>query len=134
MEGAGCEAYPGAWPALLEELVESLTAALYVGPTPDSLPKERPALSWAFSLHSLVAARASASTAGGSLVAFEVSVVLAVVEREGWDIGPRASELAAKLPPSLIDSPARESEVTTPGFSFLGSWKVLGSEVTWKHC
>lgn len=45
-------------------------------------------------------------------------------------MGPRASEFAAKDPPSFTDWPARESDVTTPGPSFLGSWKVEGSLVT----
>jgi len=41
-------------------------------------------------------------------------------------MGPRASLFAAKEPPPWIDSAARESEVTVPGFSFLGS-EALGA-------
>jgi hypothetical protein len=47
-------------------------------------------------------------------------------------MGPRTSEVAAKEPPSWIDSAASESEVTIPGFSSLGSFKVSGSVVTWR--
>ena len=56
--------------------------------------------------------------------------MLVLVEADGWFMGPRASELAPKEPPPVMDSPARESEVTTPGFSFLGADWVRGSEVT----
>jgi hypothetical protein len=57
-------------------------------------------------------------------------VVLVFVEYEGWSIGPRASELAANEPPSRMDCAANESEVTTPGFSFFGSFCDRGSVVT----
>ena len=46
-------------------------------------------------------------------------------------MGPRTSDVAAKEPPSWIDSAASESEVTMPGFSFLGLLRVSGSVVTW---
>ena len=45
-------------------------------------------------------------------------------------MGPRASAFAAKEPPSWMFSAARESEVTMPGFSFLGLLRVAGSVVT----
>ena len=55
-------------------------------------------------------------------------MVFVVVDLAGWEDGPRASELAAKLPPELMESAARESERTVPGFSFLvvpvGAWVV----------
>ena len=64
-------------------------------------------------------------------MALEVSVVLVVVDLAGCEDGPRTSESAAKLPPEVMDSAARESERTVPGFSILGfetdSWVV----VTW---
>jgi hypothetical protein len=64
-------------------------------------------------------------------VALEVSVVLVVVEADGGPEGPRALLLAAKSPPSLIDSAARESEVTVPGFSTLTFLASAGSVGAW---
>lgn len=58
----------------------------------------------------------------------EVSVVLVVVDEEGCFETPRAEESAAKEPPEEMDSPARESEVTVPGFSVLVG--AEGSDVT----
>jgi hypothetical protein len=78
------------------------------------------------------------SFADGSSVALEVSVVLVVVEADGGPEGPRALLSAAKSPPCLIDSAARESDVTVPGFSILtllasavsvGAWIQYVSDV-----
>lgn len=63
-------------------------------------------------------------------MALETSVVLTVLPAEDWPETPRASAFAAKLPPPWTDSAAKESEVTVPGFSFLGSLRVRGSVVT----
>lgn len=49
-----------------------------------------------------------------------MSVVLVVVELDGWLETPLELLSAAKEPPSLIDSAASESEVIVPGFSTFG--------------
>lgn len=56
-------------------------------------------------------------------------MVAAVEPAEFWDMGPRVGASAAKSPPELTDSAARESDVTRPGFSYLES--AEGSLVTW---
>lgn len=53
-------------------------------------------------------------------------MLLLVVEDEGW-FSTLGFVFAAKSPPDLADSPARESEVTVPGFSTL----VGCSPVAW---
>lgn len=53
---------------------------------------------------------------------------MTVEPAEGWDMGPRDGASVAKSPPEVMDSAARESEVTMPGFSYLGS--AVGSFVT----
>ena len=58
-----------------------------------------------------------------------MSVVFVVVEDEGCD--EAASWPEPKLPPELMDSPARESEVMVPAFSTLGLLIPWGSLVTW---
>ena len=99
---------------------------LYVGPTPDSLPRPFAAFNSAVSDQPSFAARASASSAGGRVVAPEVSVVLEVVDAEGCLEAAACGLLAAKSPPEERESAARESEVTRP----VGSLRVAGVEVT----
>lgn len=89
-------------------------------------PSPCPALSCEVSCQPAWAARASASGAGGSRVAFATSVVLEVVEAEGWAEAAACGLFAAKEPLFLRDSAARESEVTRP----VGSLRVAVGSVT----
>lgn len=61
-------------------------------------------------------------------------MVLVVVELEGC-LEVATLDPWAKVPPDERDSPARESDVTTPAPSALGFWNASGSLVTWdKYC
>lgn len=62
-------------------------------------------------------------------MALLVSVVLVVVDDEGW-AEAAAPVVEPKLPPDWRDSPARLSDVTVPAPSLTGLVKRSGSEVT----
>jgi len=57
------------------------------------------------------------------VVAPDVSVLLAVVELDGW-LDAAAPEPLPNEPPPVSDSPASESEVICPAPSVLGFWLV----------
>jgi hypothetical protein len=99
---------------------------LYVGPTPASFSRPEPALSCEVSDEPSWASRASASTAGASLVAFEVSVLLVLVECEGCLEAAAFGLPSPKWPEpdSFRESAASESEVTTPTASAL-VWSLV---------
>ena len=78
-----------------------------------------PLASSADSDHAALASRSSASGAGASVVAFDVSVLLNVDEEpdclRGW-----LSRFSPNLPPERADSAARESDATAPAPSVVG--------------
>jgi hypothetical protein len=87
---------------------------LYVGPTPDSLPRPLPACSDCSSPQPSLASRAWASTAASSFVALDVSVLFVFVDAEGCLDAAALGFPAPKSPSFLRDSAARESDVTVP--------------------
>lgn len=96
-------------------------------PSPPSFPlspNPLPAFNRPSSTHPSFASRASASTAGGSVVALEVSVAFDVVEEDGCCEAAAWGFDAAKEPPEERESAARESEVTRPVGSCVGAVEV----------
>lgn len=94
------------------------------------MPRPLPDWSRDSSLHPSFASRVCASTAGSSLVALLVSVVLVVVDAEGCFEAAALGLSAPKSPPCLRDSAASESEVMVPAPSWTGFCQDSGSVVT----